>query len=45
MSQTPTVTPILAGELLVEGERWPVYVHVIDHPDPVAFLIVGDRPP
>src|SRR5437762_11211237 len=20
------------AELLVEGERWPVYVHVIDHP-------------
>jgi N-acyl homoserine lactone hydrolase len=29
----PTVAPILVAELLVEGEQWPVYVHVIDHPD------------
>jgi N-acyl homoserine lactone hydrolase len=29
----PTITPVLVAELLVEGERMPVYVHVIDHPD------------
>ena len=29
----PTIAPVLVAELLVEGERWPVYVHVIDHPD------------
>ena len=28
-----TVTPVLVAELLAEGERMPVYVHVIDHPD------------
>jgi N-acyl homoserine lactone hydrolase len=29
----PTITPVLVAELLVEGERTPVYVHLIDHPD------------
>jgi hypothetical protein len=29
----PTITPLLVAELLAEGERMPVYVHVIDHPD------------
>ena len=33
MPPTPTITPVLAAELLVEGERWPVYVHLVDHPD------------
>ena len=28
----PTVTPFLVAELLADGERMPVYVHVIDHP-------------
>jgi N-acyl homoserine lactone hydrolase len=28
-----TVTPISVADLLAEGERMPVYVHVIDHPD------------
>ena len=27
-----TITPVLAADLLAEGERMPVYVHVIDHP-------------
>ena len=27
------VTPVLVADLAVEGERMPVYVHVIDHPD------------
>src|SRR6187200_508131 len=29
----PTVTPVLVADLLAEGERMPVYVHLIDHPD------------
>ena len=28
-----TVTPVCVAGLLAEGERMPVYVHVIDHPD------------
>ena len=27
------IKPILVADLLAEGERMPVYVHVIDHPD------------
>jgi len=34
----PTVTPVLVAELLVEGDRMPVYVHVIEHP--VARVLV-----
>jgi hypothetical protein len=33
VASPPTIAPVLVAELLVEGERWPVYVHVIDHPD------------
>ncbi|WP_420122736.1 MBL fold metallo-hydrolase [Nakamurella sp.] len=29
---TATVTPVLVADLGVEGERMPVYVHLIDHP-------------
>ena len=29
----PTIRPLLVADLLAEGERMPVYVHVIDHPD------------
>ena len=28
-----TITPVRVADLLVEGERMPVNVHVIDHPD------------
>jgi len=28
----PNITPVLVAELLAEGERMPVYVHLIDHP-------------
>jgi N-acyl homoserine lactone hydrolase len=28
----PAITPLLVAQLLVEGEHWPVYVHLIDHP-------------
>jgi len=37
----PTITPILVADLLVEGERWPVYVHVIDHPDARVLVDTG----
>jgi N-acyl homoserine lactone hydrolase len=29
------------AELLVEGERWPVYVHVIEHPDARVLVDTG----
>jgi N-acyl homoserine lactone hydrolase len=32
---------LLVAELLVEGERWPVYVHVIDHPDARVLIDTG----
>jgi N-acyl homoserine lactone hydrolase len=37
----PTITPVLVAELLVEGERWPVCVHVIDHPDARVLVDTG----
>ncbi len=37
----PTVTPVLMAELLAEGERMPVYVHVIDHPDARVLVDTG----
>jgi len=36
-----TVTPILVADLRVEGERMPVYVHVIDHPDGRVLVDTG----
>jgi N-acyl homoserine lactone hydrolase len=39
--RTPTVTPVLVAELLVEGGRMPVYVHVIDHPDGRVLVDTG----
>jgi N-acyl homoserine lactone hydrolase len=38
---TPVIAPVLVAELLVEGERWPVYVHVIDHPDARVLVDTG----
>jgi N-acyl homoserine lactone hydrolase len=37
----PPITPVLVAELLVEGERWPVYVHVIDHPEARVLVDTG----
>jgi N-acyl homoserine lactone hydrolase len=37
----PAISPVLVAELLVEGERWPVYVHVIDHPDARVLVDTG----
>ena len=36
-----TVTPVLVADLLAEGERMPVYVHVIDHPDARVLVDTG----
>src|SRR4029079_2970218 len=36
-----TVTPIQVADLLAEGERMPVYVHVIDHPDGRVLVDTG----
>jgi glyoxylase-like metal-dependent hydrolase (beta-lactamase superfamily II) len=39
---TPTIAPMLVAELLVmEGVRWPVYVHLIDHPDARVLVDTG----
>ncbi len=27
-----TITPVCVADLLAEGERMPMYVHVVDHP-------------
>ena len=37
----PTITPVLVAELLVDGGRLPVYVHVIDHPDARVLVDTG----
>jgi N-acyl homoserine lactone hydrolase len=41
MPSPSSVTPILVADLLVEGERWPVYVHLIDHPDARVLVDTG----
>ena len=41
MPSPPTITPVLVAELLAEGERMPVYVHVIDHPDARVLVDTG----
>ena len=35
------ITPVLVADLHVEGERMPVYVHVIDHPDARVLVDTG----
>jgi N-acyl homoserine lactone hydrolase len=37
----PTITPLLVADLLAEGERMPVYVHVIDHLDARVLVDTG----
>src|SRR5881628_2936894 len=41
MITPPTIRPLLVAELLVEGERWPVCVHVIDHPAARVLVDTG----
>src|SRR4029079_13288101 len=36
-----TITPVLVAELLAAGERMPVYVHVIDHPEARVLVDTG----
>ena len=36
-----TVTPVLVADLLAEGERMPVYVHIIDHPEARVLVDTG----
>jgi N-acyl homoserine lactone hydrolase len=36
-----TVTPVFVADLFVEGERMPIYVHVIDHPDARVLVDTG----
>ena len=36
-----TVTPVFVADLHVEGERMPIYVHVIDHPDARVLADTG----
>src|SRR5947207_12172906 len=36
-----TITPFRVADLLAEGERMPVYVHVIDHPDARVLVDTG----
>jgi N-acyl homoserine lactone hydrolase len=38
---TTTVTPVLVAELLADGDRMPVYVHVLDHPDGRVLVDTG----
>jgi N-acyl homoserine lactone hydrolase len=38
---SPTITPVLVADLLAEGERMPVYVHVIEHPDARVLVDTG----
>jgi len=38
-----TITPVRVADLLAEGERMPVYVHVIDHPDARVLVDTGIR--
>src|SRR5687768_15029490 len=36
-----TITPVFVADLSAEGERMPVYVHVIDHPDARVLVDTG----
>jgi N-acyl homoserine lactone hydrolase len=36
-----SVTPVFVADLYVEGERMPVYVHVIDHPHARVLVDTG----
>jgi N-acyl homoserine lactone hydrolase len=38
---TSTITPVLVAELLVEGDRMPVYVHLIEHPQGRVLVDTG----
>lgn len=35
------ITPVFVADLFVEGERMPIYVHVIEHPDARVLVDTG----
>lgn len=41
MNRPVTVTPVLVADLFVEGERMPVYAHLVDHPDARVLVDTG----
>ncbi len=41
MKKKITITPVHVADLLAEGERMPVYVHLIDHPDGRVLVDTG----
>ncbi len=41
MKKEITITPVRVADLLAEGERMPVYVHIIDHPDARVLVDTG----
>jgi N-acyl homoserine lactone hydrolase len=41
MKKEITITPIRVADLLAEGERMPVNVHIIDHPDGRVLVDTG----
>ena len=41
MKKKITITPVCVADLLAEGERMPVYVHVIDHPEARVLVDTG----
>src|SRR5689334_458387 len=41
MKKKITIMPVRVADLLAEGERMPVYVHVIDHPDGRVLVDTG----
>ncbi len=43
MQKKITITPVRVADLLAEGERMPVYVHVIDHPAARVLVDTGMR--
>ena len=40
-SASITITPVRVADLLADGERMPLYVHVIDHPDARVLVDTG----
>lgn len=41
MNESINITPIHVGDLIVEGEVMPVYVHLIEHPDAKVLVDTG----
>jgi N-acyl homoserine lactone hydrolase len=35
------IRPIRFGDVAFEGERWPMYVHVVEHPDGLVLVDTG----